>query len=240
MKKLITYSLLSLLLAACIELDEERPGDQTKTFTGRLYKNCEKEPFANMELNIYKYKSKTFSSDETFYTQVVTDENGAFYFEFKHKGFDWLNVYDDQQNVVCRLGWTSDDLLYNPNQQSALYSRTRLRHPVKILTDKPFTNQDTLFVGATGNLEPVFSLIGPFVNNMITETNLLSLGRLTDQIAPFSDKVSRDVDFYWGIGRTDLTRSIGLFRNDNPQAVPYVKQRVCDGDTVVIDLSRKQ
>jgi hypothetical protein len=240
MKKLIIFSLLTLYLAACVELDEERPGDQTKTFTGHLYKNCEKEPFANMELNIYKENDKTFSSDETFFTQVVTDENGAFYFEFKNKGFDRFNVYNNTNNLVCRIGVTGDSWLYEPNQTSELYSRTRLRHPIKILTDKAYTVQDTLLVSVTGNLQPIFSMNGPFINNHIYMSDLLSYGNLTDLIAPFSNSSETRVDFYWGIGIKDMQRSIGLFRNNNPQAVPRVPQRVCDGDTVVIDLRRKQ
>jgi len=236
MKKLITYSLLTLFLAACVELDEERPGDQTKTFAGRLYKNCEKEPFANMELNIYKENDKTFSSDETFFTQVVTDENGAFYFEFKNKGFDRLNVYDNQQNLVCRLGWAGDDLLYTPNQQADLYSRTRLRHPIKILTDKPYTEQDTLFVETTGNYYPVLALPGPFTNNQIVETDLMSFLMLTGQIAPFSSKTTGNLRVYWCFGRENLVTNNPNDPDFTTNEVKGVQQRICDGDTIVIDM----
>ena len=235
MKKLITYS----LLASCVELDEERPGDQTKTFTGRLYKNCEKEPFANMELNIYKENDKTFSSDETFFTQVVTDENGAFYFEFKNKGFDRLNVYDNQQNLVCRLGWASDDLLYTPNQQGDLYSRTRLRHPIKILTDKPYTEQDTLFVGAQLHLPEALVISGPFIDQSVFLSEEMGFVRLSGLIAPFHSEIVAQRDFFWGIGREsyDMVRTTWHEYVPNNYALD-VPERLCDGDTIVIDLRK--
>jgi hypothetical protein len=196
MKKLTIVTLVVLFLVTC---KKDINGDEY-SFTGYLYKNCEKEPHANME----------------------------------------LNVYNNSNSLVCRIGVTGDRWLYEPNQTSELYSRTRLRHPIKNLTDKAYTVQDTLLVSVTGNLQPIFSMNGPFINNHIYMSDLFSYGNLTDLIAPFSNSSETRVDFYWGIGIKDMQRSIGLFRNNNPQAVPRVPQRVCDGDTVVIDLRRKQ
>jgi hypothetical protein len=229
--------LIFLVLATqfSCNLDDDISGDDY-SFTGRLYKNCEKEPHANMELNVYTENDKTFSSDEKFYQQIQTDDNGRFYFEFGSRGFDRFNVYNNTNNLVCRIGVTSDRWLYEPNQTSELYSRTRLRHPVKILTDKAYTVQDTLFVEAGGNYYPVLSLAGPFTNNYITETELLNFELSSALIAPYSNKTENEVRIYWCIGRENLVINNPNDPDFTTNEVKGVQQGICDGDTIVVDM----
>jgi hypothetical protein len=237
MKKLITYSLLVLILTACIELDEERPTNTTYTLSGHLYKNCEKEPFANKEVYFYKEKSVTFASDRVeLITQLVTDESGFFTVEHDNKSMDRINAEDKNGNGIFSLAVADDDFRNNPNQTIDYYSRTRLRHPIKILTDKPYTEQDTLFVETTGNYYPVLALSGPFTNNQIGETDLMSFLRLTDQIAPFSSNTSGNLRVYWCIGRENLVINNPNDPDFTTNEVKGVQQRICDGDTIVIDM----
>jgi hypothetical protein len=232
--------LIFLVLATqfSCNLDDDISGDDY-SFTGRLYKNCEKEPHANMELNVYTENDKTFSSDEKFYQQIQTDDNGRFYFEFGSRGFDRFNVYNNTNNLVCRIGVTSDRWLYEPNQTSELYSRTRLRHPVKILTDKPYTEQDTLFVGAQLHLSEALIISGPFLDKSVFLSEEMGFVRLSDQIAPFHSETVAQRDFFWGIGREsyDMVRTTWHENVPNNYALD-VPERLCDGDTIVIDLRK--
>jgi hypothetical protein len=233
MKKLTLSFVFLLSLLSCDRFEDEKP---TYTFSGHLYKNCEKEPYANMEGYFYKIQNATFGSKRReLISEIVTNDNGFFNIEHDNKFMDRISAEDKNGNGIFSFPVFNDYFRNNPNKQIDYYSRTRLRHPIKILAEKPFTNQDTLFIEARGNYYPVLALPGPFTNNQVGETDWMSFVRLTYLIAPFASQTSAEVLIYWCIGRENLS----VNNTTTPGFIPNrvkVTQRICDGDTILIDM----
>ncbi len=218
--------------------EDDEVVEKEYTLEGNLYKNCEKEPFSNMILNFYYIKQGGLIRREKidFHLSTSTDSNGYYRIKHKAKG-DYLEVLNDKSELVFRYGYNRQKLFENPTHYTELYPSTMLKHPVKIKVDRPFSDQDTIFMGASANFDIVFTLNGPFVNNQINQTNLLNFQILNIGIAPFSQNITANATFFWAIG-TEQYKKISA--NAAPFSPPYliynVTQRICDGDTVVVDL----
>ncbi|MEQ8624767.1 MAG: hypothetical protein RJQ00_09600 [Vicingaceae bacterium] len=233
MKLSITFLLLLSFLSC---QDDDEPIERVVTQEGRLFKNCEKDPYAGMTLNFYYIRDGSLLRDnkKEFHSSTTTDSSGFYSFSYKPK-WDYIEVENDKGDVVFRTAppfKSEGNYAYAEN-----YSRTKLTHPVKIKTDRPFTEEDTIFMGAEANFGVIFTLNGPFENNQTSQTDLLNFVRVDGLIAGFHQSIESKVIFFWEIGIEQYNK---ISTNAAPFAPPNliynVPQRLCDGDTVIVDL----
>jgi hypothetical protein len=172
------------------------------------------------------------NSTEKFLGEATTDERGYLKFENESdENFDGLKFYRGNNLFF----WTS----YEDNKKFKVYDRVSVKHNVKLLVNRPFTDQDTLFLGSIGN-GTVLELTGPFTNNQIIPIVIgPNIG------AAFSLKIedfrTGEGVFWWGLGKEEFKN---VSHNPNyripPNLIRGPYQNVCgQGGDVIIDLRNK-
>lgn len=234
MKISLTFILLIFIFfSSCKKEDEFVNTFKQKTFIeGHLYRTCEGDPYQNLEIYFYERRYAGLSAPKTeFIDSISTDSNGYFYFD---PGFCYSNITIIARDSNNRL------LFANMGGSDAGYSNydycneDKRKHKVKIRTNKPFTNQDTLIIWTYGNLSPALILVGPFQDNQVAETVWLG-GFISEGMNAIGLEGNRT--FWWGIG---MEESTSIYPDMDNHYIRKVRDKVCGyGDTVVVDLNKR-
>lgn len=228
MRKLI-YTLLALSFCVFSSCEKEKGS----TIEGQFYKDCSQTPIEPVTLRIYGVENKFLQySEEKFLGEATTDKSG--FLRFERESSENFNDYKFYRgnNLFFRT-------TYEDKKKFKVYDRVTVSHNVKLLVNRPFTDQDTLFLGAIGN-GTVLELIGPFSNNQIIPIIIgPNIG------AAFTIKIE-DVskgegEFIWGLGAEEYDV---VSYNPNfqipPNKIGNVAQNVCgQGGDVIVDLRNK-
>jgi len=228
MKKLI-YTLLAL--SFCVFTSCEK--DNKSIIEGQFYKDCSQTPIEPTTLRIYGVKSKFLQySEEKFLGETTTDING--FLRFERESSENFNDYKFYRgnNLFFRT-------TYEDKKKFKVYDRVKVSHNVKLLVNRPFTNQDTLHFAASGN-GLIFSLVGPFTNNhTIPVTVTPNIGAaFTLKIEDVSKGVG---SFRWGLGAEEY-HNVSFYPSYQvpPNYISGIPQNVFDqGGDVIIDLRNK-
>jgi len=228
MKKLI-YTLLAL--SFCVFTSCEK--DNKSIIEGQFYKDCSQTPIEPTTLRIYGVKSKFLQySEEKFLGEATTDKSG--FLRFERESSENFNDYKFYRgnNLFFRT-------TYEDKKKFKVYDRVKVSHNVKLLVNRPFTNQDTLHFAASGN-GLIFSLVGPFTNNhTIPVTVTPNIGAaFTLKIEDVSKGVG---SFRWGLGAEEY-HNVSFYPSYQvpPNYISGIPQNVCgQGGDVIIDLRNK-
>lgn len=228
MKKLI-YTLLALSFCVFSSCEKEKGS----TIEGQFYKDCSQTPIEPVTLRIYGVENKFLQySEEKFLGEATTDKNG--FLRFERESSENFNDYKFYRgnNLFFRT-------TYEDKKKFKVYDRVTVTHNVKLLVNRPFTDQDTLFLGAIGN-GTVLELIGPFSNNQIIPIiigpNIGAAFTLKIEDASKGEGV-----FWWGLGDVEFQN---VWYNPTYQIPPNqingIPQNVCgQGGDVIVDLRNK-
>tara|TARA_R110002049_G_scaffold16388_12_gene65362 strand:- start:540 stop:1250 length:711 start_codon:yes stop_codon:yes gene_type:complete len=228
MRKLI-YITLALSFSALTGCEK----DKRSTIEGQFYKDCSQTPIEPTTLRIYGVKDKFLqNSTEKFLGEATTDVRGRLKFESEsNENFNGLKFYRGNNLFF----WTS----YEDKKNFKVYDRVKVSHNAKLMVYRPFTNQDTLILGATLN-DTILILPGPFTNNQTIPIIITpNIG------ASFSLKIEdfREGEglFWWGLGKEEFKN---VSHNPNyripPNLIRGPYQNVCgQGGDVIIDLRNK-
>ncbi len=228
MKKLI-YITLALSISALTSCEK----DKGSTIEGQFYKDCSQTPIEPTTLKIYGVKLKFLGSPtEHFLGEVTTDKNG--FFRFESESSENFNGYDFHKNNDLFFGTTYED-----KKKFVAYDRVKVSHNIKLLVNRPFTDQDTLFIGAIGN-GTVLELIGPFSNNQIIPI-IIGPNIGSSSARKIEDFRTGEGVFWWGLGDVEFQN---VWYNPAYQIPPNqingIPQNVCgQGGDVIIDLRNK-
>jgi len=228
MKKLIY---ITLFLSFCVFTSCEK--DNKSTIEGQFYKDCSQTPIEQTTLKIYGVKLKFLRSPtEHFLGEVTTDKNG--FFRFESESSENFNGYDFHKNNDLFFGTTYED-----KKKFVAYDRVKVSHNVKLLVNRPFTNQDTLILGATLN-DTILILPGPFTNNQIIPITITpNIG--SSSARKIEGSRTGEGLFWWGLGKEEFKN---VSHNPNyripPNLIRGPYQNVCgQGDDVIVDLRNK-
>ena len=228
MKKLIKtiFCIVTISLFACKK-------DNTNFIEGYFYEDCNKTPTANFDLKIYTITIYGLKGPkEEYLGEVETDANGYFKFEFegdpsitshqfRHNGNEYFTKPYKKKSTFCA------------------FKNVKCTHHVIIKTDKPFTNQDTLYFGAVLNATEII-LAGPFTNGQtIPITIRPNFGSTGAGLFP-SDRTGEGI-FWWGIGAEEYEKvSYNPAFQVPPNVINNVPQNVCgQGGDIIVDLRGK-
>jgi hypothetical protein len=222
--------LIVTLFSACEE-DEDIAQDNTKTLSGNIYKNCNLEPYSNLELDFYTIRENGFSNNiSKLAVSTVTDSNGYYSIEYTPDG-KFLEAQTKNGELVFSF------LPNLPRNRYDYYGSSMTTHTLKILSDTSFRNTDTLLIGAYGSSSAIKEIKGPFNNlqtlNVSIRTNITPVG-----LASLRNDIMPETNFYWGLGAEEFEK---VGSKPDWQIPPFVindvNQSICGvGDTVLIDL----
>ena len=230
MKKLVYFigCIIILSVSSCQK-------DKINIIEGYFYEDCNKTPTANLELKINSVTQQSFGRVDIveYLGAIKTDANGYFKFEFEgdpnYFGYDF---YRNNNDLYFEIG-------YDKKTTFCAFKNVKCTHHVIIKTDKPFTNQDTLYFGAALNATEII-LAGPFTNGqtipIIIRPNFGSTGA-----GLFPSDRTGEGHFWWGIGAEEYNK---VTYNPNfhipPNVIRGTFQNVCgQGGDVVVDLRGK-
>ena len=162
---ILSCILLVMLNMISCEKEEEEPERliiDTK-IAHHLYQNCAKTPYANLDLYFYERHYRGLNvPEEKFLGSTTTDANGYFRFD---PGFCQSNkdifVLDANGIQVFATGCLGDA----GYPKTDLTAEVNTEHIIKILTNKSFTSNDTLYLGISGGGSYNLVKTGPFLNN---------------------------------------------------------------------------
>lgn len=229
-KQLLAYCLLFMSIIGCVDDDE----NESFTYSGFLYQNCQKVPFANIELNFYKIVEGSFtnpSGEKIFLGSTTTDNSG--YYSF-NASCSKIEVRDVSGKFIFGRH-CSGKSVYSEIEKTANPS---VRFPIKILTDSAYTNSDTIYLySRTDSFDT--TLVGPFANNLIVLTDPIFAHRMVDHAnLVVGDSLHHDILFCWGLGMNHFNK---VKQMTPPYSPPFyltnLSHVICGfGDTVVVDL----
>lgn len=233
MRFIVVFIFLSYILVSCEK--EEYSTGRVYTYSGYLYEDCqEDEVFAGVELNFYDFKEGGFSvpNKKELRGTVYTDSNGFYSITAEFK-WDAIIVEDHKDWEVFKFINN-----HSGDNYSIWYNQPVSYHPVKILTDKAYSSQDTIYIGVHRGEYIDTTVVGPFqngqiVNNIGFDTPFQSNG----YVSATSDS-EIDTQFWWALSKEQYD-SVSYWREDlnSPHFIRKAKQRMCDiGDTIVVDL----
>ncbi len=158
-------TLLSILFTmnACAPVSNGND-HEGKTFKleGTIFRDCANTiPYKNGKLTITnKYSVEIEDPGTTSITEINTDENGKYNFEYKAHYYDNLYLKSDTGDIVVNL-----PVYLNSNLGSVNLFENNAHIIVKIKTNKVFTAQDNLKIEMLD-----LSINGPFYNGQIIDT----------------------------------------------------------------------
>ena len=233
LKNISIYFLLGLSIIGCYHDNEIG----RHTYDGFLYRNCQKEPFANFELNFYKVKAGSLvnpSGSETFLGSTFTDEFGFYSFT---SSCSKIEVRDASGKVIFGRSCSGTNVI-------TAFEKTanpRTIFPIKILTDSAYTSLDTLYLYSSYFSSTRFkhdtSFVGPFVNNQIMFTDSLFISTSHANLVVGDTIISGGI-FYWGLGMEQFNKVKQMKPPYSPLFYKTDLSRViCGfGDTLFVDL----
>jgi hypothetical protein len=229
--------LIVITTVACETEDEEIIAANKRTISGFLYKNCNKEPYAN---RTYKFEAVSFGSNLSLKTETIykgtatTDDNG--YFNFTYSGCGDKLVVTEINGLLAFELWGCYDSY--KNYTNVWYNQPKSSHYLKILTDSSYSDSDSLYIGARGQSKTAYTnYIGPFQNEdvyLLDSIRFLLYGG--GGYLPVRETDTADSKIIWGLGYKDYNSVFanGYGREKN---IIDVRLSVCGiGDTAVIDL----
>lgn len=239
MRNYILIFVVSSLFSACKKENESGISDAVKTYSGYLYKDCkEEEAFAGLELNFYDHKFGGIGVSEKndFRGTVVTDSNGFYSITAEFK-WNTIIVKDHNSREVFKMYNELNTVDRRVNSTRTWYNQPVSYHPVKILTNKSYSNQDTIYLGAKGGsyIDTLFT--GPYLNNQVFENIILHTPFLSNGYVSATSDSEIGSNIWWGFGKAqyDSLTNNGVGWEDH--IIKNVKQRMCKaGDTIVVDL----
>jgi len=162
MKNINIFFLLAavLLFTSCTK----EPGAQY-TIKGKLLKSCDNSaPVVGQNLVLEKYDKDNGKTE--IISSATTDENGAYSLSYSAVGKkSYVNL-----NVLPQSGLGSylENIPIDEDMDINIYARDNYFYIIKIKTDKPYTNQDTLFYMQSA-IENGY-IVGPFTDNQVLDT----------------------------------------------------------------------
>lgn len=232
MRFVVVFIFLSFILVSCEK--EEHSTGRIYTYSGYLYEDCqEDEVFAGLELNFYDFKEGGFSvpNKKEHRGAVYTDSNG-FYSITAEFRWDAIIVEDHKDWEVFKFINN-----HSGDNYSIWYNHPVSYHPVKILTNKSYSNQDTIYLGAKGGkyIDTLFS--GPFANNQVFENIVFHTPFLSNGYVSATSDSEIKTNIVWGLGRNSYDSTANNVIGREQFYVKKVNQRMCKaGDTIVVDL----
>jgi hypothetical protein len=235
MKSLTLYSalLLSLLLPSCVEDDESGSG-VTPKLEMYFFEDCNQAPVVGQELMLELKIPRVFSFPErTIHGPYVTNSEGyvkvelaelknANEFLFKKlNGEEFFGGLYSSQHV---------------NNAGSAAPNAWVTHIVTLINTGETTTNDTLYLGASRDRIDS-THIGPFLEGYTFERKVRpNLGLTNSQQYLISGEA--EIDFFWGIGRTDFYKVLVIPSYQvPPNVIKDVPQTVCgQGGEVIIDL----
>lgn len=155
MKKILLILIFFATYSSCKK-------DKNYTFTGTIYKNCDKEPAANREFylrqEIVSGLTNISGGEIAFFS---TDENGNFSVTFEDDNGAPIDLLANPSPVFAgspvMYGVDPDDL-----DLGNLYINNRATIDFHLDVNNSYTNSDTLIILGIG-----LEIIGPFTNGLI-------------------------------------------------------------------------
>ncbi len=206
--------------------------DNTNIIEGYFYEDCSKIPTSNFDLKIYAITLRALKGPlEEYLGEVKTDVNG--YFKFEYEGSPRYSGYDFKHNNYDYFSTS-----YEKKTNFCAFKNVETSHNVILKVDRPFTNQDTLYLIGLMNSGAVLTLTGPFKNGQTTSITIRpNFGGSAAGLYP-SDRTGEGL-FWWGIGWYDANHRDPDIYND-PQANTNVPQNVCgQGGDIIVDMRGK-
>jgi len=232
MRFIVVFIFLSYILVSCEK--EEYSTGRVYTYPGYLYEDYqEDEVFAGVELNFYDFKEGGFSvpNKKELRGTVYTDSNGFYSITAEFK-WDAIIVEDHKDLEIFKFINN-----HSGDNYSIWYNHPVSYHPVKILTNKSYSNQDTIYLGAKGGsyIDTLFT--GPYLNNQVFENIIFHTPFLSNGYVSATSDSEIGSNIWWGFGKAqyDSLTNNGVGWEDH--IIKNVKQRMCKaGDTIVVDL----
>jgi hypothetical protein len=157
------FALLSILLtiSACSNDKNDHEGKNFK-LEGTIFRDCANTiPYKNGKLIVTnEYFIEAEDPGQESITEITTDENGKFTFEYKAHYSDELNLKSDTGDISVYL-----PSYRNSNLGSINLFQKNAQIFVKIKTNKVFTAQDNLMIEALD-----LKINGPFYDGQIIDT----------------------------------------------------------------------
>ncbi len=183
------------------------------TVSGFLYLDCSKTQVMK-GVNIQIVGSTAGFGAPAAMGQGYTDDRGYFSFTYNDKELNSRSVliraFSNSGIGLVDLGSmdSSQDLV-----GLTLYMDPKVTVPIKITTNRTFTNNDTLYFGTqTFPLFPIIKVVNPSNGQIIGTTT----GSILDGRKPFP----------WGIGYSDFNRS--NYSGNNPYQLLYYTFPPCE------------
>ncbi|GEM_PF-1538510 len=235
---ILTCILLAVLNMISCEKEEDDPEPIVvpTAISRHLYQNCSKTPYANLDLFFYERRFRGLNfPEEKYLGNTTTDENGFFLYDpgYCTSSKD-IFVLDANGIEVFGTG-CSGDAGY---PKTDLTAEGNTEHIIKILTHKPFTPNDTLYLGIRGRGRNEIVRVGPFSNNETFKSEPVGLMFSPKGYALLPVGYSQGSSAWWGIGKAEFDQvSTNPTFQKPPNLLNDITQVVCGmGDTIVVDL----
>jgi len=240
--KIVVYSaLLTLFLSSCL-------GDSFETYNNGsgaipkvemyFFKDCDREPLVGKQLMVKReYRRNTFAKKETsLHGPYVTDSNGYIKVQLEElKKTTEIKILEmnGEEFYATPYNYDSSNPIYPPID---LMPSAWVTHTVTLINTGETTAKDTLYLGASRDRIDS-THVGPFPEGYTFERQVrpnkgLSYNR------QYINGTGAEIDFFWGIGRTDFYSVLVIPSYQvPPNVIQDVPQTVCgQGGEVIIDL----
>jgi len=233
---LFTALLLSLLISSCVEDYESETGAIPKVEVFFL-KDCNREPVVGKELMFKRTYNPNFLTkrESSTHGPYITDENGYVKVELEElrKATRWSFLELNGEEYLA------SPYTYRPSNQSnkpaTVMPNAWVTHTVTLINTGETTANDTLYLGASRDRIDS-THIGPFPEGFTFERRVKPNRGLSSNIQ-YSPAMTAEIDFFWGIGRTDFYSLWVTSNQVPPNYLRKISQTVCgQGGEVIIDL----
>jgi hypothetical protein len=164
--KNLYFIILSAITVASFGCNKD--SGEKYTIKGRFTKSCD-DTTPVSRFNLILYLENTDANEIKTIAKTTTNERGEFslqYFTLPNSNSN-IGVSTENGRVTYLL-----NIPKNRDFETNIYSRDNYFYIIKIKTDKPYTNKDTLFYLENANNKNF--VLGPFYNNQVLDTVILS------------------------------------------------------------------
>jgi hypothetical protein len=237
---IISIFLLVVIFSSCNEDEDDLENHNPPIYIleGHLYKNCQQEPYTNLELYFFEWDGGTIldpEPEENYLGTTNTDSNGYYKFSIENCFHDNIKVKNKEGDLLFRSGCVSRDGIRDQ------VSQVKTQNFIQIRTDSIYTQSDTLYIGIRGNQDPFTVLPGPFADKQIIPTGWIDISSISLTKIGHIYGLEHKGQAWWGMGAEEYY-NVGHYPayQVEPFIIKDISQPACGyGDTIVVDLSMR-